>query len=99
MIVFEDFEDSKLFKNDTNFYNFLTSVINSEVDITIWFLSKNKDFRFDINTKPYRYMMHENEKKVKMLYEKIYEEFKVRNYDSIELINNKEFIKKKKVLK
>ena len=96
---YEDFEDSKLFKNDTNIYNFLTSVINSEVDITIWFLSKNKDFRFDINTKPYRYMILENEKKVKMLYDKIYEEFKVRNYDPIELINNKEFIKKKKVLK
>ena len=99
MIVFEDFEDSKLFKNDTNFYNFLTSVINSEVDITIWFLSKNKDFRFDINTKPYRYMILENEEKVKMLYEKIYEEFRIRNYNIDYLINSRELIKTKKVLK
>ncbi len=95
--VFEDLEDSKLFRNASNFHSFLCSVIESKADTTIWFLSKYKDFRFDINVSNYKNLkciFAEN-----MLRDKIYEEFKIRNYDIDYLINSRELIKTKKVLK
>ena len=94
--VFEDLEDSKLFKNHSNFYSFLCSVIESKADITIWFLSKYKDFRFDINVSNYKNLECIFAEELR---DKIYEEFRIRNYDIEYLINSGELIKTKKVLK
>ena len=94
--VFEDLEDSKLFKNHFNFYSFLCSVIESKADITIWFLSKYKDFRFDINVSNYKNLECIFAEELR---DKIYEEFRIRNYDIEYLINSGELIKTKKVLK
>ena len=94
--VFEDLEDSKLFRNTSNFYSFLCSVIESKADITIWFLSKYKDFRFDINVSNYKNLECIFAEELR---DKIYEEFRIRNYDIEYLINGGELIKTKKVLK
>ncbi len=95
--VFEDLEDSKLFKDHSNFYSFLCSVIKSKADTTIWFLSKYKDFRFDINVSDYKNLKSPYAEDI--LRNKIYEEFRIRNYDIDYLINSGELIKTKKVLK
>ena len=94
--VFEDLEDSKLFKDHSNFYSFLCSVIESKADITIWFLSKYKDFRFDIDVSNYKNLECIFAEELR---DKIYEEFRIRNYDIEYLINSGELIKTKKVLK
>ena len=94
--VFEDLEDSKLFRNHSNFYSFLCSVIKSKADVTIWFLSKYKDFRFDIDVSNYKNLECIFAEELR---DKIYEEFRIRNYDIEYLINSGELIKTKKVLK
>lgn len=95
--VFEDLEDSKLFRDHSNFYSFLCSVIKSKADTTIWFLSKYKDFRFDINVSDYKNLKSPYAEDI--LRNKIYEEFRIRKYDIDYLINSRELIKTKKVLK
>lgn len=95
--VFEDLEDSKLFRDHSNFYSFLCSVIKSKADTIIWFLSKYKDFRFDINVSDYKNLKSPYAEDI--LRNKIYEEFRIRKYDIDYLINSRELIKTKKVLK